>query len=91
MLLSSKRDSTCNNVHIEIIRYEKALAIKDQMVWNLMTEVRQLEEKVEAETLLEREYEKELEKWATLANRLAEENTVLLREKADLSGQHPVH
>ncbi len=51
-----------------------------------MTEVRQLEEKVQAETLLEREYEKELEKWAALANRLTEENSVLLREKADLSG-----
>ncbi len=74
-----------------MIRYEKALAIKDQMVWNLMTEVRQLEEKVEAETILGREYEKELEKWANLANRLAEENAVLLKEKDCLSAQNIVH
>ncbi len=80
-----------NAAHVQIIRYEKALAIKDQMVWNLITEVRQLEEKAEAETQLGREYEKELEEWATLANRLAEENSVLLREKADLSSQHEVH
>ncbi len=92
VIARSKHDSMCNNnAYGQMIRYEKALAVKDQMVWNLMTEVRQLEEKAEAETILGREYENELEKWANLANRLAEENAVLLKEKADSSVQHPIH
>lgn len=68
-------------------RYEKALAIKDQIIWNLMQENGRMEEKAAAEAALSAEYANEMSEWVELTNRLGaqvEELRAEATESADV-------
>lgn len=71
----------CAQVFFAYVRYEKALALKDQMVWNLMQDSKNLEGKVEAESALSAEYASEIAEWVALTQRMSGD-IVQLREKA---------
>ncbi|KAG5180093.1 hypothetical protein JKP88DRAFT_264019 [Tribonema minus] len=63
-------------------RYEKALAIKDQMIWNLMQEASHVVEKATAEAVLSKEYANEMAEWVDLTNRLTAQISELRLENA---------
>jgi len=64
-------------------RYEQALAVKDQMLWNMLKEKEGWDEKVEKEREINKEYASEMSEWLALTNNMSEEINRIRDEHVD--------
>ena len=60
--------------------YEKVIALKDQMLWDLNLRLGQTKEQLEVEKQVAREYGEEVEAWVDLVEKLRGENELLKRQ-----------
>ncbi|CAM9137098.1 unnamed protein product [Ectocarpus fasciculatus] len=61
-------------------RYEHALSVKDQMLWEAMQESQRLEEKCQEERSLGHEFAEEAQEWVTLTGKLSDRVNALTVE-----------
>jgi len=54
-------------------RYEQALAVKDQMLWQMLKEKEGWDEKLNKEQEMNKEYANEMSEWLALTNSMSEE------------------
>ena len=62
-----------NEVVRKTDKYEQALAVKDQMLWNMLKDKEEWEDKIEEERTINREYATEMSEWLGLTNNMSEE------------------
>ena len=62
-----------NEVVRKCDKYEQALAVKDQMLWNLLKDKEGWDEKLEEERAINKEYTAEMAEWLTLTNNMSVE------------------
>ena len=62
-----------NEVVRKCDRYEQALAVKDQMLWNMLKEKESWDEKIAKEREINKEYANEMSEWLALTNNMSEE------------------
>jgi hypothetical protein len=62
-----------NEVVRKTDKYEQALAVKDQMLWNMLKDKEEWDEKINEEREVNKEYATEMSEWLTLTNNMSEE------------------
>ncbi len=62
-----------NEVVRKCDKYEQALAVKDQMIWNMLKDKETWEAKVQEERDMNKEYAAEMSEWLALTNSMSEE------------------
>ena len=73
-----------NEVVRKCDKYEQALSVKDQMIWNMLKDKEKWEEKLQEERDMNKEYAQEMSEWLALTNSMSEE---INRLREDSSGE----